>query len=314
MHICNSMKPKTEAINPSRVVFRPLFTVTHTPILASLFRQHAASMRAQGPPTAYPLGLQPIASDDFSSRQGNRRISRTDLDFEQALRAEGTVVLREGVDVNSLGVDASPANSKGWSSPATSTPVARTISRVALQPSTPIVVPPTPSPAPSPSTRLMTTNSASSAVGGLLQTSSSQAHGDDLEDSERQTNRRSLYRSPGTSSSPDLATLLRKAKERGGPAAASATGHHKRYESPPPPLPDAATQQPSSSNSYLSSTLVASPLSKSRSGAENHSTERAVSSARQPKENGTLKVSRFHIYVTWGCMVSDSLFSYPGHQ
>ena len=257
-------------------------------------------MRAQGPPTAYPLGLQPIASDDFSGRQG-RRISRTDLDFEQALKAEGTVVLREGVDVNSLGVDASPANSKGWSTPATSTPVARSISRVALRPSTPTVVPPTPSPAPSSSTRLMTTNTAFSAVGSLLQPSSSpQAHDDDLEDSERQTNRRSLYRSPGTSSSPDLATLLRKAKERGGPAV-SATGHHKRHESPPPPLPDAATQQ-SSSNSYLSSALVTSPLSKSTSGAENHSAERATSSARQPKENGTLKVSRFHMYVNWDAL------------
>jgi PH and SEC7 domain-containing protein len=288
---------KLAIINPSRVVSRPF--LTHTPILASLFRQHAASVRAQGPPTAYPLGLQPIASDDFSGRQG-RRISRTDLDFEQALRAEGTVVLREGVDVNSLGVDASPANSKGWTSPAKSTPVARTISRVALQPSTPIVVPPTPSPAPSTSTRLMTTNASSSAVGSLLQSSSPKAHDDDLEDSERQTNRRSLYRSPGTSSSPDLATLLRKAKERGRPAV-SATGHHKRHESPPPPLPDAATQQPSSSNSYLSST---SPLSKSRSGAENHSTERVISSARQPKENGTLKVNRFHIYVNWGwCLI-----------
>ena len=248
-------------------------------------------MRAQGPPTAYPLGLQPIASDDFSGKQ-SRRISRTDLDFEQALRAEGTVVLREGVDVNSLGVDASPANSKGWSSPATSTPVTRSISRVALRPSTPIVVPPTPSPAPSSSTRLTTSNTASSNVGSLSQPSSSpQAHDDDLEDSERQTNRRSLYRSPGTSSSPDLATLLRKAKERGGPAV-STTGHHKRHE-PPPPLPDAASQQPSSSNSYLSSTLVTSPLSKSTSGAENRSTERVISSARLPKENGTLKVSRF---------------------
>jgi PH/SEC7 domain-containing protein len=258
-------------------------------------------MRAQGPPTTYPLGLQPIASDDFSGRQGNRRISRTDLDFEQALKAEGTVVLREGVDVNSLGVDASPAKSKGWSSPTTSTPVARTISRVALQPPTPIVVPPTPSPAPSSSSRLMTTNTASPAVGSLLQSSFPQAHDDDLEDSERQTNRRSLYRSPGTSSSPDLATLLRKAKERGGPAVVSSTGHHKRYE-PPPPLPDAATQQPSSSNLYLSSTSVASPLplSKSRSSAENHSTERADNSARLPKENGALKVSRFHICMLIG--------------
>jgi PH/SEC7 domain-containing protein len=256
-------------------------------------------VRAQGPPTAYPLGLQPIASDDFSGKQG-RRISRTDLDFEQALRAEGTVVLREGVDVNSLGVDASPANSKGWSSPATNTPVARSISRVALRPSTPLVVPPTPSPAPSSSIRLMTTNTTSSAVGSLLQPSSSPQPDDDLEDSERQTNRRSLYRSPGTSSSPDLATLLRKAKERGRPTV-SAMGHHKRHESPPPPLPDGATQQGSSS-SYLSSTLVASPLSKSTSGAENHSIERAIGSVRQPKENGTLKVSCLYIYINWDAL------------
>jgi PH and SEC7 domain-containing protein len=250
-------------------------------------------MRGQGPPTAYPSGLQPIASDDFSGRQ-NRRISRTDLDFEQALKAEGTVVLREGVDVNSLGMDMSPANSKGWSSPTTNTPVARAISRVALQPSTPIVIPPTPSPGPS--TRLTTTNTVSSAVGSLLQSPS--PHNDEPEDPERQTNRRSLYRSPGTSSSPDLATLLRKAKERGGPAVVSGAGHHKKHESPTPPLPDA--QQSGSSNSYLSSTLVASPLSKSRSGAENHSTERTVGGARQPKENGTLKVSRFYISMLFG--------------
>ena len=240
-------------------------------------------MRGQGPHTAYPSGLQPIASDDFGGRQGSRRISRTDLDFEQALKAEGTVVLREGVDVNSLGLDMSPANSKGWSSPVTNTPVTRAISRVALQPSTPTVIPPTPSPGSS--TRLTTTNTLSPAAGSLLQSPS--PLNDDFEDPERQTNRRSLYRSPGTSSSPDLATLLRKAKERGGPAVGSGAGHHQRHEPPPPPLPDAATQQPGSSNLHVSSTSVASPLSKSRSGAV---TER---SARQPKENGALKVSRF---------------------
>ena len=241
-------------------------------------------MRPQGPHTVYPSGLQPIASDDFSGRQVNRRLSRTDLDFEQALKAEGTVVLREGVDVNSLGVDASPANPK---SPSTNTPGARTISRVALQqPPTPIVIPPTPSPAPGPSTRLTTTNMVSSAVG-----SSSQSHNDlfnDPEDAERQTNRRSMYRSPGTSSSPDLATLLRKAKEKGGPVVVGGTGHlHKRRDSPPP-LPDAATQQPGSSD-Y---SVVASPsLSKSRSATGNQS------SPKQPKENGTVKVSRFHTYI-----------------
>ena len=249
-------------------------------------------MRSQGLPTAYPSGLQPVASDDLNgNRKVHRRISRTDLDFEQALKAEGTVVLREGVDVNSLGVDLSPANSKSWSSPATNTPVARAISRVPLRPSTPTVVPPTPSPAPGPSTRLTTTNTASSPVGSSLQSSSQNDLSNDPEDPERQTNRRSLYRSPGTSSSPDLATLLRKAKERGGPVVVSGTGHHKRRESPPP-LPDAAMQTQGSSNSHLSSTSVASPLPTSRSVAL-----RIVGSPRQPKENGTtLKVSCFHLY------------------
>ena len=256
-------------------------------------------MRSQGPPTNYPSGLQPVASDDFNgNRQVHRRISRTDLDFEQALRAEGTVVLREGVDVNSLGVDGSPANPKGWSSPTANIPVARTISRVALQPSTPIVVPPTPSPVPGPSTRLTTTNTVSSSIGSSSQSSSS--HNDlfnEPEDPERQTNRRSMYRSPGTSSSPDLATLLRKAKERGGPVVSGTGHHHKRRESPPP-LPDAATQQPGSSNSYLAPTLVTSPSSsKSRSVTGNYSTERAVSSPKPLKENDTIKVSFPHIFA-----------------
>ena len=255
-------------------------------------------MRSQGPHTAYPSGLQPIASDDFNgNRQVLRRISRTDLDFEQALRAEGTFVLREGVDVNSLGVDTSPAYPKGSS---TTTPVARTISRVALQPSTPTVVPPTPSPAPGPSTRLMPTNTVSSAIGN-----SSQSHNDlsnDPEDAERQTNRRSMYRSPGTSSSPDLATLLRKAKERGGPAVASAAGQHHRRREPPPPLPDAATQQPGSSNSYLSSNLVASPSRDKMRSVTGYPS--AISSP------GTVKVNGFHIYSLW----SNNLFSYLSHQ
>ncbi|KAF8798741.1 hypothetical protein BYT27DRAFT_7177517 [Phlegmacium glaucopus] len=260
-------------------------------------------------PTAYSSGLQPIASNDLNgNRQVHRRISRTDLDFEQALKAEGTVVLREGVDVNSLGVDASPANVK---SSATNTPVARTISRVALQPPTPIVVPPTPSPAPGPPTRSATTNAVPPAVGSSSQSSSS--HNDlfnNTEDAERQTNRRSMYRSPGTSSSPDLATLLRKAKERGGPVVVGGTGHHKRRESPPPPLPDAPTQQSGSSNSYLSSTLVASPSpSQSRSVAGGHGTDRTVSSLR-PKENGTIKLPKSSVRAKtsalWGKMTGQS--------
>ncbi|CAK5265616.1 unnamed protein product [Mycena citricolor] len=50
------------------------------------------------------------------------------------------------------------------------------------------------------------------------------------------TNRRSMYRAQGTSSSPDLATLLRKAKERGGvvPPGVKNTLDRRRFEEPPP--------------------------------------------------------------------------------
>lgn len=94
------------------------------PILASFFRSTNAaqairlrqtnandsnlngSLSPTSPPSAN-INLQPIGSGGLGRRDERalgHRISRTDLDFEQALRGEGTVVLREGVDMNSLGV------------------------------------------------------------------------------------------------------------------------------------------------------------------------------------------------------------------
>ncbi|KAG5652351.1 hypothetical protein H0H81_005328 [Sphagnurus paluster] len=217
-------------------------SVCPLPILASIFR-HAAPMRPQQPPTAYPSGLQPVASKDANGRQIHRRVSRTDLDFEQALRAEGTVVLKEGLDVSSLGLDTSPSPmNASFSSP--TPPRQRN-----LQPSTPTVVPPTPTPAPGASSTRTTSQSSSSHDVFY-----------DAEDSttpttERQTNRRSIYRSPGTSSSPDLATLLRKAKEKGATVSAHQKSQ-KRRDSPPPPLP---TDRPSSSGRRRSSTTYSNP-------------------------------------------------------
>jgi len=162
----------------------------------------------------------------------HRRVSRTDLDFEQALRAEGTFLLKEGVDVNTLGVDMSSSTiDTSFSSPR--------FTRQG-QPSTPTVIPATPSPMAGPST--------STSAGGS--SSSSQDVFFDAEDVERKTNRRSLYRSPGTSSSPDLATLVRKAKERGGIIPAHHAKREKRRESPPPPMP---TSPPSSYDRPMSS-------------------------------------------------------------
>ncbi|CDO69361.1 hypothetical protein BN946_scf184961.g3 [Trametes cinnabarina] len=74
-------------------------------ILASIFRQ--PSPRSPVPPSAFPSALQPVASKDIHGQQPARRVSRTDLDFEQALRTGGTVLLREGFDVDDLGADLS---------------------------------------------------------------------------------------------------------------------------------------------------------------------------------------------------------------
>lgn len=178
-------------------------------------------------------------------------------------------MLKEGIDVNTLGVMESPSANRSYSasphqSPS-STPVNRSISRVTLQPPTPIVVPPSPSPAVNASSSPIPVRKSSLSRGAGMNLasgghtskpavpspcSSSQDLGGDAPTTtaasdeavaERiHTNRRSMYRSPGTSSSPDLATLLKKARERGGSAApvVGALGRKdKRREERPPPLP-----------------------------------------------------------------------------
>ncbi|TFY78741.1 hypothetical protein EWM64_g5270, partial [Hericium alpestre] len=125
------------------------------------------------------------------------------MDFEQALRASGTVVLKEGPDISSLGRDTAPSP-KPHPSP---------LSPAMPQPSTPTVVPPTPTPA------TKTKNSSGSSSRQQPSSPSVSSSNDvffDAEDTEYQTKRRSMYRSSGTASSPDLATLVRKAKQRGG--------------------------------------------------------------------------------------------------
>ena len=161
---------------------------------------------------SYTAGLQPVASKDVTA---SRRLSRSELDFEQALRTGGTVLIRESLDVNTLGREfASSPPEKDQ----------RTI-RAVQQPPTPIIVPPTPSHNPVPySAQQLSSSSSSNEVFY------------DAEDPDMQTKRRSMYRSPGTSSSPDLATLMRKAKERGGvvPPNLVAAQKEKRPELPPP--------------------------------------------------------------------------------
>ncbi|KAG6917832.1 hypothetical protein DXG01_000892 [Tephrocybe rancida] len=267
-------------------------------------------MRSPQPPTAFPTGLQPRELN--GNRPLNRRVSRTDLDFEQALRTEGTVMLKEGLDVNSLGVDTSPspmnASFISPTSPRQYTPRNH-------QPATPTIVPPTPSPAP---------GASSSRNGSSSHSSSSHDVFYDAEETtpattERQTNRRSMYRSPGTSSSPDLATLLRKAKEKGGVVGVQPKREIRR-ESPPPPLP---TERPSSSGRQRSSTTVTSnsstpqstPLSKGKYKSPKHDngSDWMLPSPRT-KENGTVKAPKSSVRAKTSAFLGKMLGTSSGSQ
>jgi hypothetical protein len=237
------------------------------------------------PPSSFPSGLQPISSADEQQR-ASRRVSRTDLDFEAALKGSGTFVLKES-DISLLGADAlptppqpsrtmqqppqsrrsntQPSRSKGGSSmlshshtskplPSSPPPSAYAQSPTMLSydssnstmrpPNTPTIVPPSPTP--------MSTLSAASSAGAVEAVSPGpgrgamlQSFGDPFGTPQRNgsngmngngqgsvyeqhdyhdynnnnnsnNNRRSIYRAPGSASSPDLATLVRKAKERAG--------------------------------------------------------------------------------------------------
>ena len=181
------------------------------PNLASLFRTTGAGPRTPAPPpSAFPRGLQPVASEDLNAQLiANRRTSRINIDFEQALLNGDTVKLMEGRDFNTMGVVSSPSpSSKHALSPATPTNPSE---QLRLQPATPNVVPPTPSVAPSASGAASPNPERPPSPTG---SSSSHEFFIDTADPGYQTKRRSMFRSPGTSSSPDLATLVRKAKER----------------------------------------------------------------------------------------------------
>ncbi|SJK97632.1 uncharacterized protein ARMOST_00885 [Armillaria ostoyae] len=174
------------------------------------------------PSTAFSNGLQPVGPDMTASRE--KRVSRTDLDFEQALRTEGTFMLKEGLDVNALGLESPAPTTRTFHSP-------RPPPKSSTQPATPTIVPPTPSPVAGPSSSIRVVSPPPS---------SSLSSGDiffDSNDIDHQVKRRSMYRSPGTSSSPDLATLLRKTKEKGGSTPSAQHKIEKRRECPPS-LPD----------------------------------------------------------------------------
>ncbi|KAL4078535.1 hypothetical protein V8B97DRAFT_1865722 [Scleroderma yunnanense] len=217
---------------------------------ASMAGTRGAPNRPQPPrtPSVPPSslhGLQPVASKDIKV---SRRVSRTELDFEQALRAGGTVMLRESLDVNALGAVDSPVHSHSknqysgheFASPG---PLQKEMQtpRVLQAPATPVVVPPTPSPAPASATSTRAPSSSSSNEVFY-----------DAEDTDMPSKRRSIYRSPGTSSSPDLATLVRKAKERGSVVPANLLQNQKgKRPEPPPPLPNARASPATTASSTI---------------------------------------------------------------
>jgi PH and SEC7 domain-containing protein len=213
-----------------------------------------------------------------------RRLSRVDLNFEEALRSQETVLIREGVDVNTLGADTS-FSPESFSSPQTP--------QIGLQPATPTVVPPTPTP---------TNHGAGPSSATLYPSSPPVSQNDtsnDADEREFQTNRRSMYRSPGSASSPDLATLLRKSKQ-------------KRQDGPIPPLKQIGTDGLDQSGGRLRTTST-TPLSPSSApqgrymterfltpnepGSNNRSPDWVLTSPRGAQENEGQKARRFCLFL-----------------
>ena len=152
----------------------------------------------------------------------------------------GTVILNESIDINSLGVNSTPSPSKHtFNALPTPPPKETRRNNTRTQPPTPSIIPPTPSPPNRSSVRAIPNSG-----GGDISPSSSSTNDIfyDAEDGDVQSRRRSLYRSPGTSSSPDLATLLRKAKERGGVVTQQQQQQQQQQQTlllndPPPAVP-----------------------------------------------------------------------------
>jgi hypothetical protein len=202
-----------------------------------MFRSPVSSPRSLVPPSSFPSGLHPNGSR--SDRNGNhadadmRRTSRIDMSFEQVLEAGETMVIKEGIDVESLGVDSAPS--------LPSSPLSPPQSMVPAQPKNSLASPTPRTPAP-----ISASTSASSSSNDLFY---------DAEDPDYQTKRRSMYRSQGTASSPDLATLVRKAKQRASILPPQLGGKDRRHDTAPPlPAGPHATPNQASRHRQRSST------------------------------------------------------------
>ena len=208
-----------------------------------------------------------------------RRRSRTDLDFEEALASPDTILLKEGLDLFSPELETSTSltlspwsspiygNSPGASgkyeglngSPGPNTKGRNTVTP-SKQPGTPNIIPATPTPPRDSLLSVLTPTTTSSSDSTPFHTplaspdpsndggdrysptgaqpstqplNSSNLEGIystpyDSEEKEPQFRRRDMYRSPGSASSPDLVTLLKKTKQRNGSSNLGSNGTGNR--------------------------------------------------------------------------------------
>ncbi|KAF8315923.1 hypothetical protein DL93DRAFT_2135548, partial [Clavulina sp. PMI_390] len=215
------------------------------------------------------------AGPDSLSAQSRRVRNRVSRNFEDALKDDETVLLSAGgLDESRLGVvTPTLASRSATSSPAADGAFAASSSssmprsRAQMHPATPTVVPPTPLAGNSPAdpARQADNGFDSSSVDPAI----ANVNVPPLPDNA--SKRRSLLRSPGTASSPDLATLVRKAKERGGVIGSAAaanskanTQEHIPGESPSSP------QFPPNPRDYLSPT-ASNPRNRATSSTSSFS-------------------------------------------
>jgi hypothetical protein len=252
-------------------------------VCAEMLRSLSTLPRPPAPPSSFPTGLDPNGArpgDRNRTRveSNTRRGPRVDMNFEQALKAGGTMVIKEGVDVDSLGeLEDSPVAVKLQTCSSSSTSSSSTLSPpTSSRPQSVIQPAVNPAMSSSASTQLKgSLPSSSCRPPASVSTSASSSSNDlfyDAEDPEYQTRRRSMYRSQGTASSPDLATLVRKAKQRGTVLPSQLVTKDKRQESAPPlpaglhapsdPAP--RTRQRSSTSSSGYSVPASTAMSKAK--------------------------------------------------
>ncbi|KAI0087982.1 hypothetical protein BDY19DRAFT_994406 [Irpex rosettiformis] len=192
-----------------------------------------------------------------------------------ALRAEGTVLLKESLDVDTLGAydisNPSIPSLTPFSSPSSPAP---TTPHIDFQPATPTFVSSTPSPSGRTATAVL--DSLAPTRSSTSSSSDREVYYDPPEDSDLQTKRRSMYRSPGTASSPDLATLLRKSRREAGSRERSRDGR--------------AVVTPGSATQLTPNRLVSKDNAINRSSRQRSST--SSSNASPSSSSGNMTPSR----------------------